>query len=281
MRVLVTGAAGFVGRAVLSALARRPDHEVHGLDRRPVHGATPHLGDLLDASATLQFVKGLAPHRIFQLAGSFSNEFTAEFADNVVATRNLLEAVRLATPRTRVLLVGSAAEYGWVRPEANPVREDHPLHPVSIYGWAKACQTQLMGYYCRVQELDLVMARVFNLTGPGVSNRLFVGRVEEQIERLCRGQTGEIVVGNLEAVRDYLPVDEAAAKLARIMERGATGEVYNVGSGQPITMRALLDKLLTQHGLGWEHVRIESRDQAGKLDVPCIYADTSKLDALN
>jgi len=234
-----------------------------------------------EADRVLRVVRAVAPDCIYHLAGSFAETSTAHFADNLETSRNLLEAVRLANSRSRVLLVGSAAEYGDVRRDANPLREDFPLRPVSSYGRAKACQTRLMAHYHRRHDVNVVLARLFNLFGAGASQRLFVGCVEQQIEQFRRGLVGEIVVGNLDAVRDYLPVDTAVAYLECIMERGAPGEVYNVASGEPVSMRDLLERILACHGIGWDKVRIESRAARGNSNVPCVYADISKLRALN
>jgi GDP-4-dehydro-6-deoxy-D-mannose reductase len=180
----------------------------------------------------------------------------------------------------RVLLIGSAAEYGCVRALDNPVREDHPLAPVSLYGWTKACQTLLMNYYHCVHAMDLVLARLFNLSGGGASNQLFVGRVEEQIRRLLAGEAHEITVGNLEAQRDYLPVAEAARQLDRVMQFGEGGQVYHVASGVPTRMKDLLDILLRAQGLSHECVRQTPRSLTNKQEVPVIYADISKASRL-
>ena len=281
MRVLVTGAAGFVGRTLLARLATRADCEVHALDRNPCGDVSHHVCDMREADRVLLVVRTVAPDCIYHLAGSFAETSTAHIAENVETSRNLLEAVRLTNSRSRVLLIGSAAEYGEVRRDANPLREDFPLRPASSYGHAKACQTRLMDDYCRKHGLDVVMARLFNLFGAGASPQLFVGHVEQQIEQFRRGLVGEIVVGNLEAVRDYLPVDKAAAYLECIMERGVRGEVYNVASGEPVSMRDLLERILTHHGIAWEKVRIESAAGRGNSTVPCVYADIAKLRALN
>jgi nucleoside-diphosphate-sugar epimerase len=281
MRVLVTGAAGFVGRALLARLATRAAWEVHALDRNSRGDVNQHICDMREAGRVSRVVRAVAPDCIYHLAGAFAETPTAHFADNVEISRNLLEAVRLSNSRSRVLLIGSAAEYGDVRRDANPLREDLPLRPASGYGRAKACQTRLMDHYRRRHDLDIVMARLFNLFGAGASRQLFVGHVEQQIEQLRRGLIGEIVVGNLDAIRDYLPVDKAAAYLECIMERGARGEVYNVGSGEPVSMRDLLERILTCHGIAWDKVRIESRAARGNSNVPCVYADISKLRALN
>ena len=104
--------------------------------------------------------------------------------------------------------------------EDNPVSEEYPLHPVSIYGVTKAFQTQLAQFYYRRHHLDLVMARTFNLIGLGISPRLFIGRLQQQIEDYRFGKITKISLGNLEARRDYIPIEAGGASLLPNHEPG-------------------------------------------------------------
>ena len=124
------------------------------------------------------------------------------------------------------------------------------------------------------------MARLFNLTGNGASNRLFVGRLQEQLEQLIAGKIPEIKVGALDAVRDYLPVEDAARQLERIMLSGRSGQVYHVASGVPVRMRDLLGQLLQARGLSAACVRETPRPVHDKLDAPVVYADVTKTSRL-
>ncbi len=279
MRILITGAAGFLARPLQQHL-RQEHHELHGVDCRPVPLAIPHECNLGSPEAVADLVRSLRPDRVFHLAGTFANEFNADFAGNVATTQNLLEAICTHAPAARVLLIGSAAEYGWVQPEDNPVEENHRLAPVSVYGWSKVCQTHLAQFYHRVRGVDVVLARLFNLSGKGASRRLFVGRMEEQIALLKQGQTREIVAGNLDSIRDYVPVEKAARLLVEIARCGLAGEVYHVGSGVPVKMRDMLERMLAEAGIGFERVRVENRRPDAKLDIPMIFADMRRTAAL-
>ena len=280
MRTLVTGAAGFLGRALVQRLKQDAGDELHVTDLRPAPGGIFHHCDLSDPTAVAELVRAIGPRRIYHLAGTFANECGVDFRANVDATRHLLDAVRQDGGQARLLLIGSAAEYGCVREEDNPLREQQPLAPVSIYGWTKACQTLLMGYYHRVHASDVVMARLFNLTGSGASNRLFVGRLEDQVEQLLAGNIQEITVGSLEAVRDYLPVEEAARQVERVMLFGLRGQVYHIASGNPVRMRDLLGQLLQAHGLSRDCVREVPQPTPDKLNPPAVYADVTLMSSL-
>lgn len=280
MKTLVTGAAGFLGRALVQRLEQNSQHELHVTDLRPAPGGVFHRCDLSDPAQVGELLRTVSPRRIYHLAGTFTNEFGADFSSNVDSTRHLLEAVQQDGGPVRVLLIGSAAEYGCVRQEDNPLPEQQPLAPVSIYGWTKACQTLLMHYYHRVHAVDVVMARLFNLTGSGASNRLFVGRLQEQIDQLLAGKIQQITVGALDAVRDYLPVEEAARQVERVMLSGLSGQVYHIASGVPVRMRDLLGQLLQARGLSLDSVREAPQPALNKLDPRIVYADVTTTSRL-
>lgn len=216
------------------------------------------------------------PDLIFHLAATFSSEYDEAYAVNVDATRQLLELVERAHAGTRVLLVGSAAEYGAVGVEENPIQEDHALHPQSVYGLTKSWQTQLAWFY-GLRGVQVVVARLFNLEGPGLSNRLFIGRVQTQIEEVRQGVRSAFEFGPLEATRDYVDADEAARQMLAVAIHGEPGHVYHVGSGKPITMRALLGRLLASQEMTAVPVH-ESQALTNRTgyDVPVIYADMTK-----
>ena len=139
-----------------------------------------------------------------------------------------------------------------------------------------------MDYFWRLHRVDVVMARPFNLIGRGQSNRLFVGSLYGQIERYQRGEIKRITVGNLGSRRDYISVQEAVRAYRLVMNRGLSGQIYNIGSGRSISIEVLLKSILEEHGLDMnivERKALSERD-AKKIDVPEIYADIRKLNAL-
>lgn len=280
MSVLVTGSRGFLGRRLLSTLSSHWGEQVHGVTTGTPSHPREHQCDLRDAGAVAELLDLLQPRHIYHLAGSYSNVFETDWANNVLAAKNILDHLANTGSDARLLVIGSAAEYGWVAPGDNPIDENHPPRPVSFYGLTKLYQTHLSQFYARARSIRVVVARVFNLCGPGASERLFVGNVERQFSAFRAGRIASIRVGNLDAFRDYLSVDEAARLLMRVLERGKSGEIYNVGSGFPIQMRELLDHLLQEVGLDWSIVQeVERRNPTG-VDVDTIYADIRKLQSL-
>lgn len=277
MNVLVTGSSGCLGRLVTASLRSRGDATVWTSSRNE-SGDLHHVRcDLMDPEAIDRLVEATQPDLVFHLAGSYSGDHAVDLAINAGSARHLLDAARRRTLRPRTVLIGSAAEYGIVERGENPVSEARVLRPVSLYGVTKAYQTLLAGMYACQHDADVIVARLFNLKASGMSERLFVGRVERLIEQVRRGERDSIEVGSLSAERDYLDGAEAVGLLLLIADRGIAGEIYNVGSGRPVQMRNLLARMLADAGLGMGIVREESptADRRG-YDVPVIYADLSK-----
>lgn len=281
MTTVVTGASGAFGRVLCRAL-RAEGVEVVAVARRAdaANGVTPC--EVTDAAAVRALVRGARPETIFHLAGSFANHYEVDYEVNARSARHLLEAVEAEGLQCRVVLMGSAAEYGVVHPEENPLQEDRPLRPVSIYGLTKAIQTLSAGYFAHARRLDVVVARMFNLLAPGLSERLFVGRVERLIEDYRAGRSALIPVGNLGARRDYVDAADAVAQVRAIAAHGESGGAYHVASGTAVSMRELLDRMLDAAGVPREAVReaVPGAGGRGGYDVPVIYADMRRTFAL-
>lgn len=276
-KVLLTGSTGALGRVVASRLLASPGKFSVFAPRR---GERDDSLDLRDSDQIKRTIERVQPDLILHLAATFSNDFDEAFAINVAAARHILETVESSEKPVRVVLIGSAAEYGVVAAIENPICEDHVLRPVSIYGITKAWQTEL-AYLRASLGSDVVVARIFNLSGPHLSERLFVGKLHKQIGEFHRGDRIRIEVGPLTAIRDYLPIDDAVTQLLAIADFGEAGKVYHVASGRPVTMRELLLRELAAHGLH-ESIVIEGAGLTNRrgYDVPVIYADIADTMAL-
>lgn len=273
--VLVTGATGALGQAVIGRLRNGANCRVITASRQ-CDDTNGFRLDVRDHKQLAAVIDSTEPDLVLHLAATFSSEFDEAYAINVEAARHLMDVVQQSGRRTRVLLVGSAAEYGVVRPEENPIREDRVLNPVSLYGLTKAWQTQLAGLYAS-RGVDVVVARIFNMDGPGLSDRLFIGRLQKQIEEVLNGRKSVIEVGPLSSIRDYIPTHEAADQILAIAAHAESGSVHHVASGIAVKMRDLLARYLRLHGLDISIVR-EAAELSNRVgyDVPSIYADVTK-----
>lgn len=281
MNILITGAGGFSGKNLTKILSKDPSNTLYLCDRIPCRKKDWITCDLGVSEHVDTMINQTNPEQIYHLAGTFSNDFNLDFESNVLTTKNIFDTLLRHKHRCRVLLVGSAAEYGLVAPEDNPITEQHLLNPISIYGLTKLYQTNLMHYYCFNYDIDVVMARTFNLLGKGQSDKLFIGRIYNQINLLRNGKIRKIVLGNLDNTRDYIDISKAIKYYIHIMNLGKSGEIYNVGSGRPIRIYDLLINILRRNDMSMDLV--DTRRNIGiknKSDVKNIYADVSKIKEL-
>lgn len=276
-KILITGATGALGQEFLIYFnEHKSKYQVFAPGRQNLENSL----DLGDNKKIKSIINSVKPDLIIHLAATFLSDFEESYKINVLAAQVMLEAVLESGKNTRVLLIGSAAEYGLVYPEDNPISEDHVLRPISVYGITKSWQTQL-AYYFESQGVDVLVARIFNLLGAGLSDRLFIGRLQKQIKEYQNNERTVIELGPLSAKRDYISIKEAVKQVIAIVKFGKSGNVYNVASGKPITMYELMLSQLSDYGLS-ESIVTHGPTLSNRkgIDVPEIYADVTKINDL-
>ena len=276
MSDLVIGSDGFLGKTISNIALPKTIFVSRNPSSKSEENIFVDLTNIDSISETLQRYK---IKRVFNLAGTFTNDFYEDFQANVNLTKNLLEAVVSVNKSIRILLVGSSAEYGLVEPCECPVSESAELKPASIYALTKVYQTKLMEYYVSRFDLNVVMARIFNLLGHNCSDKLFVGRLYSQIKLFKDSKIDMIKLGNLSAMRDYIKVEDASKHLFKIMDCGTSGQIYNVASGVPIKIETLLKDILKEEGVSLKHVLADD-NRSNMSDAEMIYADITKLKGL-
>jgi GDP-4-dehydro-6-deoxy-D-mannose reductase len=195
---------------------------------------------------------------------------------NITGQTNLFEAVRYLGLDPVIQLACSSEEYGMVYPDEVPIREDNPLRPLSPYAVSKVAQ-DMMGYqYFQSYGLKTVRTRGFNHTGPRRGDVFVTSNFCKQIASIEHGlQEPVIKVGNLEAVRDFTDVRDMVRAYWLAVTKAKPGEVYNVATGNGITIQALLDKLLA---LSKVKVRVEPDPARMRpSDVVRLVGDSSKF----
>lgn len=248
MRVLVTGVGGFVGPWLAGTLAAH-GHETHGLvrDGDPVPPGVPTQTADVTVRAEVERVLGdVRPDAVIHLAAiSFVPEAdddpSTAYRINVGGTVVLLDAVRRAATGARVLVVGSSDAYGDVRRRELPIDEDVPFRPLSIYGATKAAADVAASQWARGYGLDVVRARPFNHTGPGQRASFVCAAIARQIARIERGEQEPVLsIGNADPVRDFSDVRDIVEGYVALLERGRTGEVYNLCAGEGVSIAEII-----------------------------------------
>jgi GDP-4-dehydro-6-deoxy-D-mannose reductase len=279
MHVLVTGISGFVGPRLARHLLEQGDR-VSGtylID----HPGFPEAGevslfevDLQDASALDRVVREAAPDAIVHLAGlSHVGESWKRMSDyfrvNVLGTDNLLAA---AAGRP-VVFASSAEVYGLVPDPEQPITEARMVDPRTPYALTKAAAERLALRY------GAVVARAFNLVGPGQSPKFALPTFAEQLAGFRRGEHEPVLrVGNLSARRDFVHVDDGAAAFRLLAEKGKRGGIYNIASGRAFTISEALERLM-----GISGVKASIRPDPERMrpvDLPLLLGDARPLRAL-
>jgi GDP-4-dehydro-6-deoxy-D-mannose reductase len=276
MRFLVTGASGFVGSRLTRYLSERGDQVVGSfVGTAPADPACELLpADILDAAAVKAVIERVRPGAVIHLAGlshvgASWDRVSAYFRVNVLGTRNVLQAAGDA----QVVLASSAEVYGLVPEHQQPIVERTEVDPRSPYAMSKAAAELL------AIEYGAVIARSFNLIGPGQSRDFALPSFADQLARIARGEGEPVLkVGNLEAQRDFLHVDDAMEALRLLAVEGRPGEAYNIGSGTARSIREVLDLLLTVSEVS---ARAEMDPERFRpVDIPKTCADVTRLSAL-
>lgn len=287
MRVLITGAGGFVGHhlsahfgavepsALLTGTTLFPSETVHEAVRVQQRIDLKNYGRVLDLLADCR------PDAIYHLAAqafvprSFEDPWET-LENNIRAQLNIINACLELDIRPRILIVSSAEIYGAVERESLPMSEEAAIRPTNPYSVSKVAQDMLGLQYYLSHGLPIMRARPFNHIGPGQNERFVAPAFARQIAAIEDGQGEAVIyVGNLAAKRDFTDVRDIVRAYHLIAQAGQPGEAYNIASGVAHSIRHLLDTLL-----GLTEIEIEVRVDAARLrpvDVPEIRGDAGKL----
>jgi len=299
LKILITGATGFVGRHLIELLSkpgRKEAPEIFGtcFPEKPEHCAdlcrkAPSVRllhvDLRSADSVAELIQSVCPERVFHLA-AISHVRTSwdkrqeTLETNLMGTFHLYESVRLHSPGARVLFVSSSDVYGYLKPSerARAFREDERNGAVSPYAFTKAGGELLSEFYARSEGLDIVMVRPFPHTGPGQTADFVCSDWARQIALIEKGALPPLIkVGNLKPRRDYSDVRDVVRAYDLLMRKGKRGEVYNVSTGRAPSLQTVLRTLLS-----FSTRRIEVKVDRGKLrkgDILYLAGANAKIKA--
>jgi GDP-4-dehydro-6-deoxy-D-mannose reductase len=292
VRVLVTGASGFVGGYLCEHLISQGDLVV-GISvsgRWPAHLA--HLNRSVriepcnlietDEADLTQLLKRKQPEVIYHLAAQSNPHGSLKdprgtWALNLGGTLNLLEAIKAAAlqPSPRVILVSSGVAYGNPSAEYLPVREDCPVRPNNPYAASKAAADLLGIQHVLAFAADVVIVRPFNHAGPRQSPTYVLAALARQVAEVEVGRKLCVEVGNLDVVRDFTDVRDVVRAYRLLAHNGKSGEIYNLGTGQGTRLSDALTYLIS---LSRQSVQVRvDPSRVRPVDQPMLVADVTKL----
>lgn len=288
MRILVTGATGFVGRHLVRLLDQEwpSSCEIFGSAFPDIPGPSEtrfHHVDLRSANDVLELVNVAQPDWVCHLAAVSSVRRSWHLRNetietNVLGTLNLLEAVKNFTPAARVLFVSSSDVYQENLSPAMSLNEDAPTEASSPYALSKIAGEMVCLLYEKMENLDVVIARPFHHTGPGQSEAFVCSDWASQLARIESGHVPPVLkVGNLDVRRDFSDVRDVVRAYVLLLEMGRRGETYNVCSGKDIGLREVLDLLFASTPFRKTiHVDIDE-SRLKKTDLPVQVGSNVKI----
>ena len=283
MRILVTGALGFVGRHVVSEI-EQGGHTPILSDAKPSNGVSHpvHGVDITDGDALSELVRSTRPRACIHLAGiAFVpmgwTDPRLVFSVNAEGTVNLLEAFREHAPDARVLIVSSAEIYG--RPnQPRVIKEDTAPAPDNPYALSKMVADLTALLYAKRYAMHVMTARPQNHIGPGQSTDFVISSFARQLLDMRAGKTEPVLrTGNLESERDFTDVRDVARAYLLLIERGRRAEAYNIATGRSVRIRTILDQLCpivgVQPTVEIDRERYRPTDRTPPIDVSKINRD--------
>jgi GDP-4-dehydro-6-deoxy-D-mannose reductase len=271
VKALITGAGGFVGPYLRSHLESCGD-EVVSVD---------HEVDVTAGERVREMLLSARPEVVYHLAAA-SHVGTSWSAPvdvlrvNAEGSLNVFLAA-LEAGVERVLLIGSAEQYGRITPDLLPVREETPLRPVSPYGASKAAAEMLASHAFHGRGLPVVCVRAFNHLGPGQSDALVASAIARQVAEAERAGGGVVHTGDLTPRRDFTDVRDVVRAYRLLVERGVPGEAYNVCSGADVAIQDVADHLAASSSVPVTFALDPARLRP--VEVQVIRGDNAKLRA--
>ncbi len=276
---LVTGANGFLGHYVCREIQDR-GYEVVRLIRGSI--TEDKKTSLISAKPTAAEICKIIDERqaaiVYHLAGtSHASDLEALYQANVFFAQSVLSGAASAKSPPKIILIGSAAEYGRPVSADMTARESDICGPISAYGISKLAQTH-HGLAASEAGLPVTVARLFNPIGVGSPASTALGSFVRQIASMPT-EGGILRTGSLHSTRDFIEVAEAASAIVRLsLLSGAQGKVYNVCTGRGVKLEDLVSQLIEVSGIAVQH-QIESA-RRGTSDIDTVIGSNDKLSAV-
>lgn len=282
-KILILGSNGFSGQHLQKYLKeeKKNKFEVFCSDiNKPIIKSSKFFkADLVNYINVKNLIRETKPDYIINCSGTYNNsDFKQYYNINVLISNNIYHSLlNIKNLNPKILIIGSAAEYGF--PGKLPIKETQKLNPVSFYGWLKVIQTYQALYYYKNFNLQILIARPFNLLGPGLSDTLSISSFCNQVYKNKKGEKSIIKAGNLNTKRDFIDIRDTIRAYIDIVLYGKAGEVYNICFGKSWNLKNIVYKIMKLSG--FKVNLIYDKNRTRKNDVSDIYGSYAKINKLS
>jgi GDP-4-dehydro-6-deoxy-D-mannose reductase len=260
MKIIVTGSNGFDGQHLIELLKKDSRNRIFPLDLKQA--------DITKYSQVKDYLSKIQPDQVYHLAGFASGAGKDKdliFKINVDGTSNILKALKEVEKPVKVLLASTAYVYGNT---PTCVTEAGIIDAKSFYDKSKIeMEKQALKYLGG--NIEIVITRATNHTGPGQKLGFATPDFCYQITKAKSGE--EILIGNLEAKRDLFDVRDCVKAYELVMQKGKSGEIYNIGTGKTVKIKEVLETL----------VRISRKKLTYKIDPNRMRPSDIKKNCVN
>ncbi|WP_303996447.1 GDP-mannose 4,6-dehydratase [Megamonas hypermegale] len=254
MKILVTGAGGFVGKHLIKELLKR-NHKVVALgigDNSALYemGIPVYETNILDFNTVYKNIQKEQPDGVIHLAAQSNvgvswDKPQITVSVNIEGTLNLYKALFEINPDGKFLNIGSSDEYGLTAKKEISLTEEMECKPQNPYSISKFCSEQMILQLAKKDNVNVVSTRSFNHFGPGQMKGFVISDFASQIAEIKKGvKENKIYVGDLSPARDFLYVDDVVDAYILLMENRVVNGVYNISSGKSYTIELMLNKLI-------------------------------------
>ena len=267
-KYLITGYAGFVGYhfiAYLNSIAKEKN-EILGVDINTPNDFSSWKFDnlkithrsinLMDLEEVQSTIDDFKPTHIVHLAafssvGKSWQQPSEYFSNNTGIFLNLLESVRDSGVQCKILNIGSSEEYGFIEENQLPLVEDMRINPANPYAVTKMVQESMANVYSKGFGMNIISTRSFNHIGPRQRDTFVIASFSKQVAQAFIDGKKELdmTTGNLKIIRDFLDVRDVVSAYNLLLENGKSGDIYNVCSGEGISLTEVINELSNVSGI--------------------------------
>ena len=239
-KLLIFGGGGFVGKHMSNY--ERSNYSIFSFSKSDVN--------ITNFFQVQEIINSVIPDLVINFASittikeSFQNpRLTYEISLN--GTLNILEALKNIRFKGKFLNISSSEVYGFPKSIDLPLNENSPLMPMSPYSVAKISTEVLCNQWVRSENFDIITVRPFTHIGIDQSDRFSVSNFCKQIAEIELGFIKPVIkVGDLSTTRDFTNVKDIVEAYYTLLEKGESGEIYNVCSNSEISMNKVLNKII-------------------------------------